>query len=106
MVIILFRCFRSNGFTADRYFVIDPDEIDSGVFEAVAGAFEGQHLGVVDDAVDHRGRNDLVTEDVAPAGEGQVGGQDQRGVFVAAGDARCGAAWPARRADVRRGGRF
>ena len=100
------RSDRSNGFTADRYFVIDPDEIDSGVFEAVAGAFEGQHLGVVDDAVDHRGRHDLVTEDVAPAGEGQVGGQDQRGVFVAAGDARCGAAWPARRADVRRGGRY
>jgi hypothetical protein len=60
--------------------------VDSGVFEAVAGAFEGQDLGVVDDAVDHRGRDDLVTEDVAPAGEGQVGGQDQRGVFVAAGD--------------------
>ena len=36
------RSDRSNGFTADRYFVIDPDEIDSGVFEAVAGSFEGQ----------------------------------------------------------------
>jgi hypothetical protein len=39
--------------------------VDSGVFESVAGAFEGQDFGVVNDAVDHRG-NDLVTEYVAP----------------------------------------
>jgi len=37
-------------------------------------------------AVDHCCGDDLVAEDVAPAGEGQVAGQDQRGVFVAGGD--------------------
>ena len=40
----------------------------------------------MDDAVDHRGGDDLVSEDVSPAGEGQVAGQDQRCVFVPAGD--------------------
>jgi hypothetical protein len=60
--------------------------VDSGVFEAVARTLEGQDLGMVHDPVDHRCGDDLVTEDVAPTGERQVGGQDQRGVFVAAGD--------------------
>ena len=40
----------------------------------------------MDDAVDHRGGDGLVAEDAAPAGERQVRGQDQRGVFVAGGD--------------------
>ncbi len=40
----------------------------------------------MDDAVDHGGGDDLVSEDVSPAGEGQVAGQDQRGVFVAGAD--------------------
>ena len=40
----------------------------------------------MDDAVDHRGGDGLVAEDAAPAGERQVAGQDQRGVFVAGGD--------------------
>ena len=57
--------------------------VDPGVAESVAGALEGDDLCVVDDAVDHRGGDDLVAEDVSPAGEGQVAGQDQRGVFVA-----------------------
>jgi len=35
--------------------------VDSGVPEAVAGAFEGDDFGVVDDAVDHRGGDDLVS---------------------------------------------
>ena len=66
-------------------------EADAGgvigeVFQSVAGAFEGVDVGVVDDAVDHGGGDGLVAEDVSPAGEGQVAGQDQRGVFVAAGD--------------------
>ena len=60
--------------------------VDSGVAEPVAAALEGDDFGVVDDAVDHRGGEDLVAEDVAPACEGQVVGQDQRGVFVAGGD--------------------
>lgn len=53
------------------------------MFEPVAGAFEGDDFGVVDNAVDHCRGHDLVTEHVSPAGERQVRGQDQRGVFVA-----------------------
>ena len=41
---------------------------------------------MVNDSVDHRGGHDVVTEDVAPSGEGEVAGQDQRCVFVTAGD--------------------
>ena len=40
--------------------------------ESVAGAFEGEYVGVVDDAVDHRGGDGLVSEHAAPAGERQV----------------------------------
>ena len=56
------------------------------MFQPVAATFEGVDVGVVDDAVDHRGGDGLVAEDVSPAGEWQVAGEDQRGVFVAAGD--------------------
>ena len=42
---------------------------DAAVFESVAGAFEGDDVGVVNDTVDHGGGNDLIAEDVAPAGE-------------------------------------
>jgi hypothetical protein len=38
---------------------------------------------VVDDAVDHRGGDRLAAEDAAPTAEGQVGRDDQRGMFVA-----------------------
>src|SRR3954454_14285316 len=54
------------------------------VFEAVAVAFEGDDLGVVDEPVDHGGGNDLVAEDLAPAAEGPVAGHDERGPLVAA----------------------
>ncbi len=60
--------------------------VDPGVAEPVAAALEGDDLGVVDDAIDHRRGDDLVTEHVAPASEGQVAGQDQRGVLVAGRD--------------------
>jgi hypothetical protein len=53
------------------------------VFEAVAGAFERDDVGMVDDAVDHGPGDDLIAEHVAPAGKRQVRGQDQRGVLVA-----------------------
>lgn len=53
------------------------------MLEPVAGAFEGDDFGMVDDAVDHGRGYDLVTEHVSPAGERQVRGQDQRGVLVA-----------------------
>jgi hypothetical protein len=51
--------------------------------EPVAGAFQGEHVGVVDDPVDHRGGYGLVAEHSSPAAERQVAGEDQRGVFVA-----------------------
>jgi hypothetical protein len=50
--------------------------VDAGVFQPVGGAFEGDDFGVVNDAVDHRGGDDLVAEDVAPACEWQVAGED------------------------------
>ena len=52
----VFRSCRGQGF-------------DLVVPEPVAGAFEGDDFRVVDDAVDHRGGDDLVPEDIAPAGE-------------------------------------
>jgi len=51
------------------------------VLEPVAVALEGEDLGVVDEAVDHRCGDDLVAEDLAPAGEGFVRGDDQAGAF-------------------------
>ena len=60
--------------------------VDAPVAQAVAGAFEGQDVGVVDDAVDHRCGDDLVAEDGAPAAERPVGRQDERGVLVAGRD--------------------
>ena len=59
------------------------EAVDAASAEAVAGAFEGEDVGVVDDAVDHGGGDGLVAEDASPAGEGQVRGEDQGGVFVA-----------------------
>ena len=50
---------------------------------AVGVAGEGEDLGVVDEAVDHRGGDDLVAEDLAPAAEWPVGGDDQAGSLVA-----------------------
>ena len=47
------------------------------MLEPVAVAFEADHVGVVDDAVDHRGGDGEVAEDVAPAGEGQVARHDE-----------------------------
>nr|WP_307849609.1 hypothetical protein [Qaidamihabitans albus] len=40
---------------------------------------------MVDEAVDHGGGNDVIAEDLAPAAEGLVAGDDQRGTFVATG---------------------
>jgi len=41
---------------------------------------------VVDEAVDHGGGDDVVAEDLAPAAEGFVAGDDEAGAFVAGGD--------------------
>src|SRR3954453_14165931 len=42
---------------------------------------EGEDLGVVDEAVDHGGGDDLVAEALAPASERQVRGDHDRGLF-------------------------
>jgi hypothetical protein len=62
------------------------EAVDAFAAEPVAGAFEGEDVGVVDDAVDHGGSDGLVAEDPAPAAERQVAGEDQRRVLVAGGD--------------------
>jgi hypothetical protein len=58
------------------------DAAEVSVFEAVAVSFEGDDFGVVDEAVDHGG-GDVVAEDLGPAAEGLVGGDDQAGALVA-----------------------
>ena len=58
----------------------------AAVAQPVGGAFEGDDVGVVDDAVDHRGGYDLVAEYAGPGAEGQVAGEDQGGVLVPGGD--------------------
>jgi hypothetical protein len=53
------------------------------VAEPVAVALEAENFGVVDEPVDHGGGDDLVAEDLVPAGEGLVAGDDQRRAPVA-----------------------
>src|SRR5258705_6688337 len=52
----------------------------------MAVAVGGVGLGVVCEPVDHRGGDDVVAEDLAPAAEGFVAGHDEAGSFVAGGD--------------------
>ena len=59
------------------------DAAEVSVFESVAVAFEGDDFGVVDQAVDHGCGDDVVAENLAPAAERLVAGDDQRGAFVA-----------------------
>ena len=56
--------------------------------EPVAFAFEDDHLGVVDQAVDHGRHRHRVPEVSAQAEEALVGADDQRAPFVAGGDQR------------------
>ena len=53
---------------------------------AVGVAGEGEDLGVVDQAVDHRGRDDVVGEGLTPAPEGQVRSDHDRALLVAGRD--------------------
>ncbi len=54
--------------------------------QAVALAFEGDHGGVVHEAVDQRGCDHRVAEDLAPGLEAAVAGDDDAAAFVAAAD--------------------
>jgi len=47
--------------------------------EAVGVAFEGDDVGLVDEAVDHGRGDGVVAEDLAPAAEELVAGDDERG---------------------------
>ncbi|MDQ1537848.1 MAG: hypothetical protein QOE58_2241 [Actinomycetota bacterium] len=49
-------------------------------------SLERDDLGVVDEAVDHRGGYDVVAEHFSPPAEDLVAGHDQRCPFVAGGD--------------------
>lgn len=53
---------------------------------AVGITFDGDDLGVVDESVDGGCGDDFVAEGFAPAGEGQVRGDQDRGTFIPVGD--------------------
>ena len=53
------------------------------VFGPVAVSFGGNDFCMVDEPVDHGGGEDGVSEDFAPTSERFVGGDDDRGSFVA-----------------------
>jgi hypothetical protein len=61
----------------------DPAEVV--VFESVGVAFEGDDVDVVDESVDHRGGDGVVSEDFAPSGR-TLAGHDQGCSFVAGRD--------------------
>lgn len=58
---------------------------DRGVFDAVAGALERDDIGVMHDPIDHGRGDGGFAEDLSPAGERQVGSQDDRRFLVAGG---------------------
>ena len=62
------------------------DAAELAVLQPVGVALEGDDFGVVDEPVDHRGGDGVVAEDLAPAGEVLVAGDDQAGSFVAGED--------------------
>ena len=62
------------------------DAAEVAVAQAVAVAFEGDDVGVVDESVDHGGGHDVVAEDFSPAAELLVAGDDHAGSFVSGGD--------------------
>ena len=52
-------------------------------FEPVGVALDLDDFGVGDEAVDNGGGDGVIAEDLAPAAEGLVRGDDDRGPFVA-----------------------
>ena len=49
------------------------DAAEVAVFEPVAVALEGDDFGVVHEAVDHGGGDDVIAEHLTPAAEGFIG---------------------------------
>ena len=54
----------------------------AAVFESPAGVAGLDDVAVMGEAVEHGGGHLGVAEDLGPIGEGEVGGDQQRGVFV------------------------
>ena len=61
------------------------DAAEVAVLEPVAVSLEGDDFGVVDEPVDHGCGDHVVAEDLAPAAEDFVAGDDQARPFVAGG---------------------
>jgi len=57
------------------------DQVGVGA-EAIAGAFDVDDDGVVEQAVEERGGDDGIAEDVAPFGEAAIGREDHGALFV------------------------
>ena len=55
----------------------------SSCFGPVGLAAEGEDLGVVDETADHRGDDDVIGEDLAPAAEWHARGHQDRALLVA-----------------------
>ena len=53
---------------------------------AVGVPAEGEDFRVVNESVDHRGRDDVVGEDLTPSAEGHVAGEHDRALLVAGRD--------------------
>jgi hypothetical protein len=72
------------------------DVAEVAVLEPVAVSLEGDDFGVVDEVVDHGGGH-VVAEDLAPAAEDLVGGDDQARPLIPGGDEleeQVGPPWP------------
>ena len=52
------------------------------VLEPVAGAVDGDHVAMMEEAVEDGGGQDFVAEHLTPFTEGLVRGQDDRALFV------------------------
>ena len=76
----------SVGGVVSRVGVVGLAERVEAAFEAVARAVDGEHFGVVEEAVEDRGGEGFVAEGVGPFGDGLVGGDDRRAAGVAAVD--------------------
>lgn len=57
--------------------------LDRGVLDAITRALQRDHIGVVNDPIDHRRGDGGLTEHLAPPLERQIRGQDDRGLLVA-----------------------
>ena len=59
-----------------------------GLFESIAGAFQGDEFGAVDEAVDEGDDTGGVGEDVVPFPERFIGSEDNGPVLISPGDDR------------------